>query len=260
MLKIEEPKIEEPKIEEPKKEIPDLKRSITSKTNLNKNPLNKRFADMQNMLSNKMGKGMIMGVPKPKQEGEKIEHNAPADKDQSTYEDVIKSSKSLVKKKKPKRNSRFGVGEERIQIPVKPSQDEGNKIQEGNEGNEPEENNKEPKNEESKIEEQNSETNKVNDAPSPPKPSEEKGSDIKNSVFNLFKEDDEPKKENLFTKVELDSNHEPSNNNQEQNDFNILNNDKLEVQNSQVILNDNINKKEEPTNKKKLAFFDDDDE
>ena len=258
--KKEEPKIEEPKIEEPKKEIPDLKRSITSKTNLNKNPLNKRFADMQNMLSNKMGKGMIMGVPKPKQEGEKIEHNAPADKDQSTYEDVIKSSKSLVKKKKPKRNSRFGVGEERIQIPVKPSQDEGNKIQEGNEGNEPEENNKEPKNEESKIEEQNSETNKVNDAPSPPKPSEEKGSDIKNSVFNLFKEDDEPKEVNLFTKVELDSNHEPSNNNQEQNNFNILNNDKLEVQNSQVILNDNINKKEEPTNKKKLAFFDDDDE
>ena len=251
---------EEPKKEEPKKEIPDLKRSITSKTNLNKNPLNKRFADMQNMLSNKMGKGMIMGVPKPKQEGEKIEHNAPADKDQSTYEDVIKSSKSLVKKKKPKRNSRFGVGEERIQIPVKPSQDEGNKIQEGNEGNEPEENNKEPKNEESKIEEQNSETNKVNDAPSPPKPSEEKGSDIKNSVFNLFQEDDEPKKVNLFTKVELDSNHEPSNNNQEQNNFNILNNDKLEVQNSQVILNDNINKKEEPQNKKKMLFFVDDDE
>ena len=240
--KIEEPKIEEPKKEEPKKEIPDLKRSITSKTNLNKNPLNKRFADMQNMLSNKMGKGMI------------------TDKDQSTYEDVIKSSKSLVKKKKPKRNSRFGVGEERIQIPVKPSQDEGNKIQEGNEGNEPEENNKEPKNEESKIEEQNSETNKVNDAPSPPKPSEEKGSDIKNSVFYLFREEDEPKKANLFTKVELDSNHEPSNNNQEQNNFNILNNDKLEVQNSQVILNDNINKKEEQPKKKKLAFFDDDDE
>ena len=215
---------------------------------------------MQNMLSNKMGKGMIMGAPKPKQEDEIIEHNAPADKDQSTYEDVIKSSKSLVKKKKPKRNSRFGVGEERIQIPVKPSQDEGNKIQEGNEGNEPEENNKEPKNEESKIEEQNSETNKVNDAPSPPKPSEEKGSDIKNSVFNLFQEDDEPKKVNLFTKVELDSNHEPSNNNQEQNNFNILNNDKLEVQNSQVILNDNINKKEEPQNKKKMLFFVDDDE
>ena len=145
--------------EETKKEIPDINRSISMKTKSNKNPLNKRFSDMQYILANKMDKGMIMGTPKPKPEGEIIEHNASADKDQSTYEDVIKSSKSLVKKKKPKRNDRFGVVEEHIPIQIKPFQDEGNKIPEGNEENKPKENNKQPKNEE-----QNLATNKVNDA------------------------------------------------------------------------------------------------
>ena len=263
-VKTEEPKKEEPKIpevkkEEPKKEEQDkpIKRSTTMNANMNSN-MNKRFSDMQNMLASKMGKGMMFGQPKPpKPQEEKIEHNAPADKGGPTYEEVITTAaKKVVKRKKPKRVGTFGIGEGRIEVPQEKPK-ELNEIKEVKEEHE-EKNNEEPKNEEIKeepkneiniddplkIEEvkeapQNEETKPELNEPSPPKPQVEqkKVLDIKNSVFNLFTEKDEqPKQQNLFNKVELDSN-PPQNNNQEQkpntND-NFLNNTNGEVQKSKL--------------------------
>jgi len=303
-VKTEEPKKEEPKLpevkkEEIKKEEQDkpIKRSTTMNANMNSN-MNKRFSDMQNMLASKMGKGMMFGQPKPpKPQEEKIEHNAPADKGEPTYEEVIKTAaKKVVKRKKPKRVGTFGIGEGRIEVPQEKPK-ELNEIKEVKEEHE-EKNNEEPKNEEIKeepkneiniddplkIEEvkeapQNEETKPELNEPSPPKPQVEqkKVLDIKNSLFSLFTDKDEqPKQQKLFDKVELNSN-PPQNNNQEQkpntND-NFLNNTNKEVQNSKLffleddddkpsenknnIENINNNKKAD-TNKKKLAFFDDDD-
>ena len=311
LAKKEEPKKEEPKKEEPKKEEekkeepqkeevekeePKISRVKTEEPK--KEEPKKRFSDMQNMLASKMGKGMMFGQPKPpKPQEEKIEHNAPADKGEPTYEEVISTAaKKVVKRKKPKRVGTFGIGEGRIEVPQEKPK-ELNEIKEVKEEHE-EKNNEEPKNEEIKeepkneiniddplkIEEvkeapQNEETKPELNEPSPPKPQVEqkKVLDIKNSVFNLFTEKDEqPKQQKLFDKVELDSN-PPQNNNQEQkpntND-NFLNNTNGEVQNSKLffleddddkpsenknnIENINNNKKAD-TNKKKFLFFEDDD-
>ena len=258
------------------------------KTNLNSN-MNKRFSEMQNMLTSKMGKGMMFGQPKPpKPQEEKIEHNAPADKGEPTYEEVIKTAaKKVVKRKKPKRVGTFGIGEGRIEVPKEPPK-EVNEIKEVKEEHE-EDKNEEPKNEVNdepiKIDQikevhENEESKPELNEPSPPKPQVEqkKVPDIKNSVFNLFTDkDDEQKKPSLFDKVEFDTNPpENNNNNQEQKpniNLNFLNNGNGEVQKSKLffleddddkpsenknnIENINTNKKPEP-NKKKLAFFDDD--
>ena len=287
--KKEEPKIPEIKKEEAKKEEPEkpIKRSTTMKTNLNSN-MNKRFSEMQNMLASKMGKGMMFGQSKPpKPQEEKIEHNAPADKGEPTYEEVIKTAaKKVVKRKKPKRVGTFGIGEGRIEVPKEPPK-EVNEIKEVKEEHE-EDKNEEPKNEVNdepiKIDQikevhENEESKPELNEPSPPKPQVEqkKVPDIKNSVFNLFTDkDDEQKKPSLFDKVEFDTNPPENNNNQEQKpniNLNFLNNGNGEVQKSKLffleddddkpsennnnIENINTNKKPEP-NKKKLAFFDDD--
>ena len=93
----------------------------------------------------------------------------------------------------------------------------------------------------------------------------------------MFTNKEEPKKNNLFDKVDLDSN--PTNNvnkeevpNTQPNILDFLNDGKEEVKNSIFLDNDNNKKVEQNGNtmtngfgkktetKKKLAFFDDDDE
>ena len=315
-IKKEEPKKIEIKKEEPKKieikkEEPgiNIKKTLTMAPKINgTSNLQNKFANMKNMLTGRLSKGMIIGAPKPKQEQEKdkIEYNQPADKDKGTYEEVIQTkSTKVVKKKKPKRTGTFNIGEERIPISkkppkVEPIQEEKIEEEPKNEENkveEPkEEKIEEPKSEEIKEENKNEEINKEikkeeikeepkeeNNQSSPPIPQieENKSPNIKNSMFNLFFDDEKekPKKKNLFDDIELDSNLPQSNgnNNGQQNkkiNLDFLNDENEEVHKSNIVLdlddnnpepkiNQNINNKvngvknvEKP--KKKLAFFDDD--
>ena len=215
------------------------------------------------MLANKMGKGMIMGAPKPKVEEEKIEHNAPVDKETGTYENVIKATAVVKKKKKPKRTSAFGVGEERIPISKPPPNiDKKEDIPEN------------------KEDIQETKENKNKDIPS----------DIKQSAFTLFDKNDdkkeEPKSNNLFDKIEEEKKPLEENNNKPNLDF--LNNlEEKEVKNSTLFFDENNkeqnndikkpfgenegensgnknisndNTKKDDGNKKRLAFLYDDDD
>ena len=55
------------------------------------------------MLASKLGKGMMLGGPRPKnEEGSKTQVIAPPAKVEATYEEVIEAKKTkVVKKKKP---------------------------------------------------------------------------------------------------------------------------------------------------------------
>ena len=292
----EEIKKEEPKKLEIKVEKPDTQKRLSMKPNENISlNMNKRFSDMKIMLENKIGHTMVIGHPKlPKPEEEKIEHNAPADDGEPTYEKVIRSATAKnFNKRKPKRSGVFGVDEAKIEVPQKPQKVE-NETKDVNEKKDNEELKKEEIKEESKkeeiIEQPKIEENKPElNEQSPPNPpvEQETAPSIKNSVFNLFaeKEEEPPKKQNLFDFVSNPSQNNDNTQKPKVNlNLNFLNNGEGEVKKSKLFFledddddkpseninkntNENINKntneniiniKKVETNKKKLAFFDDD--
>ena len=229
--KVEEPKKEDPKKEEIKKEESERKNSgvniqkTLAMKNRNSARLNGKFSDMQNMLANKLGKGMVMGDPKPpEKEEEKIEHNPSADKGEPNYVEVVRSNTTkVVRKKKPKRGGAFETGKEFIPAPQKP-----------------------------KIEEPKKEVIDVSDKKdqaSPPKATEGPAKDPETFKTNNNLQEDN-NKPNLFN----------FNNGKEEVQKSIfLDNDDLKKagENNNVITN---GFKKDETGKKKLAFFDDDDD
>ena len=223
---------------------------------------NRKFSDL---LASKLGKGMLMRGSMPIKQAPKIEVDAPSGKGEANYQQIIETKTTkVVKKKKPKRSGAFETGKEFIPIVKKPEPvPEENKISEAEELKQEEPKNEEPKNEEQKNEEQkNEEANQdVNGEPTPPKPQvqQDKVPQIKNSVFTIFTEDNKPKGNNLFEKVELDSNNELNKNTQNNNKLNFLNDDEQEVHKSTFVI-DNSEKKKEQMNKKMKAFFGDDDD
>ena len=229
--KVEEPKKEDPKKEETKKEESERKNSgvniqkTLAMKNQNSAQLNSKFSDMQNMLANKLGKGMVMGAPKPpEKEEEKIEHNPSADKGEPNYVEVVSSNATkVVRKKKPKRGGAFETGKEFIPAPQKP------KIEE-------------PKKEVIDISDKK-------DQASPPKATEGPAKDPETFKTNNNLQEDN-NKPNLFN----------FNNGKEEVQKSIfLDNDDLKKagENNNVITN---GFKKDETGKKKLAFFDDDDD
>ena len=199
----------------------------------------------------------------PKNEENKVEEPKEENKEEPRNEEQKEEPKSEEVKQEPKNE----------EIKEEP------KSEEIKEENKNEEINKEIKKEEIKEE-----PKEENNQSSPPIPQieENKSPNIKNSMFNLFFDDEKekPKKKNLFDDIELDSNLPQSNgnNNGQQNkkiNLDFLNDENEEVHKSNIVLdlddnnpepkiNQNINNKvngvknvEKP--KKKLAFFDDDD-
>ena len=324
---IEEPKKEEIKVEEPRKEDKnDLPVSLTMKEGNIKPQMpqskaaKNSYLRFSSMLASKLGQGMMLGGPKPKVEEErKTDYIVPPTNVEATYEEVIEAKKTkVVKKKKPKRTGTFGTGE---LIPIKkknPPPEEP--IKENLEENEQEQKKEEPKLEELKQEEIKAEEPKVeevkveevkveqpkqeeikieepekkeNNEPSVPEPQENKDklNEVKNSIFMLFTDNkgkDEPKKMNLFEKVDLEAQPEVKETKPpvQNNKIDLFsNNAPKEVQKSKLFFLDDDNDDKPPTNKinkmfgeqseknandnkikvqlqpakKKLAFFDDDD-
>ena len=326
-IKVEEQK--QPQIEEQKKEennnnnvpvsLTMEEGNIKPQQPQTKNTKNS-YLRFSTMLASKLNQGMMMGGPKPRAEEEKKPENiVPPTKVEATYEEVIEAKKmKVVKKKKPKRVGTFGTGE---LIPVAQKQNPPPKepIKEEPEKHSPEQNQEEPKLEEIKQEEVKVDEPKVEEVklgqprqevikieeskqkeniepPIPnPEPEEKKDklNEVKNSVFMLFndnKKKEEPKKINLFEKVDLDPMPEvketkiQENNNNNKIDL-FSNNAPKEVQKSKLFFledddddkppsnkinnmlgeqseknaNDNKIKIQTKPSKKMLAFFDDDD-
>ena len=288
------------------------------------------YLRFSSMLASKLGKGMMLGGPRPKnEEGSKTQVIAPPAKVEATYEEVIEAKKTkVVKKKKPKRNANFVTGE-LIPIVKKPppeeaikeDQEQKQEEQKQEEQNQEEQKQEEAKPEEAKVEEPKPEEPKAEELKQEePKPEEvkkeeikieeskqeennkippsvesqekqDKFNDIKNSVFNLFSDnkiEEEPKKQNLFEKVDLDNMPEVSEEKipEPKNKIDLFsNNAQNEVQKSKLAFldeddddkpntnktnkmfeeqseknaNDNKIKVQPQPAKKKLAFFDDDD-